>query len=100
VIVAEDAAADLLARCQVARLCPVDVDLLARRIGVAEVIERSGPGDGRLERHGDRTVIVVKAGARTARRPRDPSKELDRVFSVAVRREHEAHPRRRSKAQT
>jgi hypothetical protein len=47
---------------------PIDVDLVARRLGVVEITDALLVEDGRLEREGAQTRILIRRGVRTGRR--------------------------------
>ncbi len=47
---------------------PIDMDVLAQRLGVSEIVEARLVEDGRLERARNRTRILVRRGVNSGRR--------------------------------
>jgi IrrE N-terminal-like domain len=76
---AESVAEDVLSRHAAARI-PVDIHELAESMGITEIVERRGHGDGRLETVGTRTRIVIRPRTAPRRRRFTVAHELGHLY--------------------
>lgn len=67
-VVAEDLARNLLKRLNISSHPPVDLNKVAKLMGVTRIIPRKQVEEGRLERNRAGTLIYVRAGSSFARR--------------------------------